>query len=293
MRIIAAVGTAYCAARGVVSLPVLAPVSASAGPPAGAVSISAAPSPASARIRLRRRWALVPSIAVGLYPLRSGPGTTPRAARPESHSIRPASGNAGPPLDHAARCDRPAALASPDPSGSRFGGHFDRGERREGGKGRENQARECKWGRHRCRPHSHRCVVFRPGRAICGSAWRRCFSGCPANRTSRFCHRRSRRHPVPSGGECGSEDLSSAARRFRDRSNRVGRRSRTVLRRLAPSQFLDLRPDRPASRRRCFRVLLKRCTCIRPKPSAGVPRRPRGQFPSRRNGLESFMFSGR
>lgn len=81
---------------------------------------------------------------------------------------------------------------------------------------------------------------------------------------------------------------AAATRRFRDRSNLDGRRSRTVPRRLALLRFLDLRPDRPASRRRCFRVLLKRSTCIRPKPSAGVPRRPRGQFPSRRNGLESF-----
>lgn len=64
------------------------------------------------------------------------------------------------------------------------------------------RSRQCKWGRPEGRPHSHRRVVLPEGKRLAPSAV--AVSGPKS--ACRRCHRRSRRHPVPSGGWFGSED---------------------------------------------------------------------------------------
>jgi len=50
-----------------------------------------------------------------------------------------------------------------------------------------------KWGRHCCRPHSHRCVVMSEDRNLASDVFP---FGCP-KASVRFFHRRSHRHPAP------------------------------------------------------------------------------------------------
>ena len=146
---------------------------------------------------------------------------------------------------------------------------------------------KSKWGRHSCRPHSHRCVVFLPGEPFRKRLAPGVSASRPANRT---CLLLSPALAPASGSVVGDGDpkiAHHAFRRFRDRAITVGRSSRTVLRglRLAIPRLTtgSSGPCRP-----CFRVLLERCTCFRSKPSAGTPRRPRGQWPPCRIGLKIF-----
>lgn len=54
--------------------------------------------------------------------------------------------------------------------------------------------RQSKWGRHSCRPHSHRCVVLPEGRNLASDAFP---FRCVRRHRFRVCHRRSHRHPAP------------------------------------------------------------------------------------------------
>lgn len=97
----------------------------------------------------------------------------------------------------------------------------------------------------------------------------------PANRTIRLYHRRSHRHPVPA---CPVRNpgiapvACSKPRPVNPCWPSISSGLRVCLWHLRLPSIGD-RIVRPAAG--CFRVLLNRPTCIRPKPSASGPRRPR------------------
>ena len=113
----------------------------------------------------------------------------------------------------------------------------------------------------------------------------------PANRTAWFCHRRSHRHPVPPGFVAGPK--ARVVARASPRPDNpvwpaISPRASTEV--VALGSMAD-RNVRPAAA--CFRVLLNRPTCVRSKPSATGPRRPRGQFPLPLPDRGSASISGR
>lgn len=124
---------------------------------------------------------------------------------------------------------------------------------------------QCKWGRPEGRPHSHRCVDPRR------DTWHPV--SLPLGHRSfdwalRRCHRRSHRHPVPSGGWSGPEGpfrppggSETGLPWWPFASNGCALRPKPSN---APSA-----PGRKSGRwRRCFAFLSNDLPCVGPKPSA-------------------------
>ncbi|GEM_PF-6837783 len=149
---------------------------------------------------------------------------------------------------------------------------------------------EGKWGRHCCRPHSHRPVVSS--------------SGEPSDErlapdVSPFL--RQAGDPVLSPALAPASGSSRG--RFGPKTSPRLKKPRPVIRcwpgissgsAFAEAFAFPSMPDRnvrPAAE--CFRVPLERPTCVRPKPSACGPQRPRGQSPLHHPGLKSPSLSGR
>jgi len=148
---------------------------------------------------------------------------------------------------------------------------------------------QSKWGRYCYRPHSYRCVVFTDDlpcdlssvEHLASDVFPFPTSGLAVGLWRRFCHRRSLRHPVPSGfASCPPILRLGFFSLFRPVPQPIipgGRSSQTKLLLHKAPAFSSMfsRIVRPTTVR--FRVPLKRFICIWPKPSAHAPQGPRGQ----------------
>ena len=161
------------------------------------------------------------------------------------------------------------------------------------------RSRQSKWGRHCCRPHSHRCVVMSEDRNLASDVFP---FGCP-KASVRFFHRRSHRHPAPPSCLPGrvrqvrrpsllsQADHQWAAPRSRfplvaDCLERLHRRSGPKTFSSGASSAFDrvgpIHETRPLRSRH-------RPTCIRPKSSACRSRETHGQLLPCLSGVEFLL----
>ena len=163
-----------------------------------------------------------------------------------------------------------------------------------------------KWGRHRCRPHSHRCVAEFLQHE-CSRDTDLASDVSPSGHSImvfRFLHRRSHRHPdLPSArpgfGSLRSKDRSPALPSRASTGGSAawpsvdGRRLERLHRMSGPKTFVrrHLRQPtgmaRPATRN--LRPSVIDPPCVRPKALARGSRKARGQNPLRLPGFGKFL----
>ena len=163
-----------------------------------------------------------------------------------------------------------------------------------------------KWGRHRCRPHSHRCVAEFLQHE-CSRDTDLASDVSPSGHSKmvfRFLHRRSHRHPdLPSarpgfGRVAIRGSLACLAQprfngRFRSLAFHWWPAPRTITSRSGPRTFArrHLRQPtgmaRPATRN--LRPSVIDPPCVRPKALARGSRKARGQNPLRLPGFRKFL----
>ena len=165
------------------------------------------------------------------------------------------------------------------------------------------QGAQSKWGRHCCRPHSHRYVaVFLQPKFKGRRLGIRCFPFCLVRRPPfRFCHRRSHRHPdLPStrpgvGRVAIRRSFAYLAQprfngRFRSLTFRWWSAPRTVTSPSGPKTFIRRHLRHPAGLAwlavRNLRTSVIDPPCVRREPSARGSRDVRGQIPLRLSGSE-------